>query len=72
MPIYDYKFLLEEGVDGHAAASTNSTNEVNFGITVPKFKDMGVHIVINQAYTALNSGTDIKVKTGACHGSDDY
>ncbi len=65
MGMYDYKFLLVDGVDMHAAASTNSTNEVNFGVTTPGFKNIGAHIVITQAYTDLNSGTDIHVKHGA-------
>jgi len=65
MPIYDYKFLLDTVQNKHASASANSTNEVNFGVVTPKFKDMGLHIVITTAYAGVNSGTNIKVKTGA-------
>jgi len=66
--MYDYKFELASDLDGMAAASTNSTNEVNFGVANPNCaasQEFGAHIVITQAYTAVNSGCEIKIKHGA-------
>lgn len=65
MSMYDYKFLLDTTQNKHASASANSTNEVNFGVTNPKYKNFGAHIVITQAYNGVNSGTNIKVKHGS-------
>ena len=68
MPMYDNKFLLDEALDGMAAASTNSSLDINFGVTNPNCAvkgEFGAHIVITQAYTAVNSGCNIIVKHGA-------
>lgn len=64
MGMYDYKFLLDTEQNKHASASANSTNVVNFGVTTPRNKNLCVHLVIHQAYAGVNSGSNIKVKTG--------
>jgi hypothetical protein len=63
--MYDYKYLLTEDVDGMASATgVYSTNEIDFGRATPNVSadgNFGAHIVITQAYTAVNSGCDIHV-----------
>jgi hypothetical protein len=73
MPIYDYKLLLDADFKAMAAGNTNSQNEINFGIAEPdvgKGGKFGVHVVITQAYTAVNSGAIIWVLHGAATSPD--
>lgn len=68
MPVYDYEFLLNEDHKAMVNGNCNSQNEVNFGIATPGVADagnFGAHIVITQAYTAINSGAVMWVCTGA-------
>ena len=68
MPMYDYKFLLDEAVDQCAAASTYTTAEINFGVANPNVganQNFGAHVVITTAYTNLESGVDAWVVHGA-------
>lgn len=67
MPIRDSKMLLTSAVDGFAA-NTNSTNEIDFGVTNPncgKNGNFGCHIIVNETYTNLESGGDFVVMHGA-------
>lgn len=73
MPMYDYLFLLDDDHKAGANGNTNSQNEINFGVTSPnvgKGGKFGAHIVITQAYTALNSGINIRVLHGAATSPD--
>lgn len=68
MPLRDYKFLLDSDHAAGVNGNTNSTNEINFGYTAPNVgagNKFGAHIVITQAYTAMNSGMSIRIVHGA-------
>ncbi len=68
MPMYDYKFLLDEAVDQCAAASTYTTAEINFGVANPNVaahQEFGAHVVITTTYTNLESGVNVWVAHGA-------
>jgi hypothetical protein len=66
MPIYDYKYLLDED---HAVTTADySTNEVNFGVTNPnvgKSGMFGLHIVVTTTFTTLTEGMNITICNGA-------
>ena len=68
MPVYDYRFLLNEATDMMAAASTYTAGEINFGVTNPNCArsiEFGAHLVVTEAYTDVNSGCDVTI----CHGA---
>jgi hypothetical protein len=73
MPMYDYLFLLDADHKAMKNGNTNSQNEINFGITSPDVGcggKFGAHIVITQAYTAVNSGAIIWILHGAATSPD--
>jgi len=73
MPINDYAFALDASFKAMAAGNTNSQNEINFGIVSPNVGEggkFGVHIVVTQAYTNLESGAIIWVLHGAATSPD--
>lgn len=68
MPINDYKLRLDTDHKAAANGNTNSQAEVNFGLTTPgaeKGHKLAAHVMITQAYTAINSGMNLWVVTGA-------
>ena len=68
MPMYDYKFLLDEATDQCAAASTYTTAEINFGVANPNCaaqQEFGAHVVITTTYTDLTEGVNVWVMHGA-------
>jgi hypothetical protein len=67
MPMYDYLYVTDTD---HAAAANGNTysTEINFGYAVPGVaaaNRFGAHVVITQAYTAINSGMNLRVVTGS-------
>lgn len=73
MPQHDYLLLLDDDHKAGANGNTNSQNYIDFGVTTPSAGEnpsltyvragnkIGVHLVVTQAYTALNSGMTIRV-----------
>ena len=77
MPQYDYYLLLDNSHKHCKNSNSNSQNYIDFGVTTPSSgynpaltyvkagKHLGVHIVVTQAYTGLNSGMNVWVQNGA-------
>ncbi len=67
MPMLDSKMVLNTALDGFSA-NTNSTNEIDFGVTNPncgKSGKFGCHVLITTTYSDLTQGGDFIIKHGA-------
>jgi len=68
MPMYDYKYLLHDDADIGHAADEYSENEVDFEQTTPNVNaggEFGLHMVVTEAFTDLDSGAILWIVHGA-------